>query len=45
VLVTALGSLVSPTELDGIMRRRDHILLHFDNLIRERGYQNVVIEE
>jgi len=45
VLVTALGSLVTPAELDGIMRHRDHILSYFDNLIRERGYQNVVIEE
>lgn len=39
------GSLVTPTELDGIMRRRDQILTYFDNLIREKGYNNVVMEE
>jgi hypothetical protein len=39
-----VGDLITTHELDDVMHRRDGILAYFDNLVKERGYDKVVIE-
>ncbi len=41
----ALGDLLTPAEVDQVMRRREDVLAYLDALVAERGYDKVVVED
>lgn len=43
-LARAVCPLLSPSEIDAVMRRRDTVLEYLDNLVAQHGYDKVVIE-
>ncbi len=40
----SLDEMLTPSELDQLMRRRDDVLRYFDELVAEKGYEDVVID-
>jgi hypothetical protein len=41
----ALSEFIDEGELTALLRRKDAVLAHFDRLVREAGYERVVMEE
>jgi len=41
-LTSALGKILKPRELEGVLSRRDLLVAHFQNLVRERGAASVL---